>query len=166
MQRLFVSMFVILLISLSGTVQTFAQDKDDKKVAKTIVKVKKWQCDKLLKDGRELKVKQILGVVTMEFSVFKEKKNKKIVDAKGNEKTKKVMEITNVFKMEMGGNDRIFNYHIKNDSIQFVGLDGFNDFRIIRSEKDEFVIEQVLDKGLFRWTMIPAPKEKKKKKES
>ncbi len=163
MQKLFnASMFVIFLIFLSGT-QTFAQDKEDKKIAKTIVKVNKWQCDKLIKDGKELKVKQIIGDVTMEFSVFKEKKNKKIVDAKGNEKTKKVMEITNVFKMEMGGNDRIFNYHIKNDSIQFVGLNGFNDFRVIRSEKDELVIEQILNKGLFRWTMIPAPKEKKKK---
>ena len=65
--------------------------------------------------------------------------------------------------MEMGGDDRIFNYHIINDSIQFVGLNGFNDFKVIRSEKDELVIEQILLKKLWRWTLIPAPKEKKKK---
>jgi hypothetical protein len=163
MQRLFnLSMFVFLIIFLSGE-QAKAQDKEDKKIAKSIVKVNKWQCDKLLKDGRELNVKSILGIVTMEFSIIKEKKNKKIVDAKGNEKTKKVLEVTNVFKMEMGGNDRIFNYHIINDSIKFVGLNGFNDFKVIRSEKDELVIEQILDKKLWRWTLIPAPKEKKKK---
>jgi hypothetical protein len=141
---------------------SYAQDKVDLKTAKNLVKVNKWQCDKLQKDGRELNVKGLVGIVTMEFSVFKERINKKMVDDNGKEKSKKVLEKTNVFKMEMGGNDRIFNYNVKNDSIQFIGLDGFNDFKVVRSEKEELVIEQELDDSLFRWTMLPAPKEKKK----
>lgn len=155
---------LVLFCLVAGfTAESFSQDKEDLKTAKNLIKVNKWQCDKLQKDGRELNVKGLVGIVTMEFSVFKERKNKKVTDANGNEKTKKVLEKTNVFKMMMGGNDRIFNYNIKNDSIQFIGLDGFNDFRVVRSEKAELVIEQQLDNSLFRWTMLPAPKEKKKK---
>ncbi|BDS09800.1 hypothetical protein [Aureispira anguillae] len=164
MQKTFnVSMLVWGMILLLGVQQSFAQDKEDKKAAKTIAKVGKWECKKLQKDGREINLKAIAGIVTMDFSVRKEKVTKKVTDAKGVEKKKKVMEVTNVFKMEMGGNDRIFNYHIKNDSIQFVGLNGWNDYRIVRIEKDEIVLEHSLDNSLFRWTMIPSPKEKKKK---
>ena len=155
--------FGILFITLLLVQLSFAQDKEDLKTAKNLVKVNKWQCDKLQKDGRELNVKGLVGIVTMQFSIFKERKNKIITTGSGQEKTKKVLETTNVFKMEMGGNDRIFNYNVSNDSIQFVGLDGFNDFRVVRSEKNELVIEQELDSSIFRWTMLPAPKEKKKK---
>jgi hypothetical protein len=152
----------LLFFSFCFLQVSYAQDKVDLKTAKNLVKVNKWQCDKLQKDGRELNVKGLVGIVTMEFSVFKERINKKMVDDNGKEKSKKVLEKTNVFKMEMGGNDRIFNYNVKNDSIQFIGLDGFNDFKVVRSEKEELVIEQELDDSLFRWTMLPAPKEKKK----
>jgi hypothetical protein len=164
MQRMFnVSMIVSLMILLLGAQQSLAQDKDDIKAAKTIEKVAKWECKKLQKDGREVNIKAVAGIVTMSFTVRKEKKNKTIVDKNGKEKTKKVKEITNVFKMEMGGNDRIFNYNVKSDSIQFVGLKGFNDYRVVRIEKDEMILEHDLDDSLFRWTMIPAPKEKKTK---
>ena len=118
----------------------------------------------LRKDGREIDITAIAGVVTMEFFIRKEKKNETVTDKNGNEKEKKVTETINVFKMEMGGNDRIFNYNVKNDSVQFIGLNGWNDYRIVRVEKDELVIEQDLDNSLFRWKMVPAPKEKKKKK--
>lgn len=164
MQRTFnVIMLVCEIIFLLGVQQVFAQDKDDIKAAKILAKVGKWECKKLQKDGREINIKAIAGDVTMEYFVRKEKVTKTVTDKKGNEKKKKVMEITNVFKMEMGGNDRIFNYNVKSDSIQFIGLNGWNDYRIVRIEKDEAVLEHNLDNSLFRWTMIPAPKEKKKK---
>ncbi len=157
-------MLVWLMIFLVAAQESFAQDKDDEKTAKALVKVGKWNCEKLQKDGREIDITAIAGVVTMEFFIRKEKKNTTVVDKNGNEKEKKVTETINVFKMEMGGNDRIFNYNVKNDSVQFIGLNGWNDYRIVRVEKDELVIEQDLDNSLFRWKMVPAPKEKKKKK--
>lgn len=165
MQRTFnVSMLISLMLLLLGTQQAFAQDKEDKKNAKTIAKIGLWECDKLQKDGREINIKGIAGTVTMQFTIRKDKKTEKYTDAKGVEKKKKVTEVINVFKKEMGGNDRIFNYEIKNDSIQFVGLNGWNDYRIVRVEKDEMILEHNLDDSIYRWTMIPSPKEKPKKR--
>lgn len=165
MRRTFkVSLLISVMLLLFGAQQAFAQDKDDKKNAKTILKVSLWECDKLQQNGRVMNVKGIAGIVTMGFTIVKEKKTEKFTDAKGEEKKKKVTELVNVFKMEMGGNDRIFNYEIKNDSIQFLGLNGWNDYRIVRVEKDEMILEHNLDNNIYRWTMIPTPKEKTKKK--
>jgi hypothetical protein len=123
MQRTFnVSMLISVMLLLLGAQQAFAQDKEDKKNAKTIAKIGLWECEKLQKDGRVINLKGIAGDVTMKFTIRKEKKTEKFTNAKGEEKKKKVTEIVNVFKMEMGGNDRIFNYNVKSDSIQFVGL--------------------------------------------
>lgn len=165
MRRTFkVSMLISVMLLLFGAQQAFAQDKEDKKNAKTILKVSLWECDKLQQNGRVMNVKGIAGIVTMAFTIVKEKKTEKFTDAKGEDKKKKVTELVNVFKMEMGGNDRIFNYEIKNDSIQFLGLNGWNDYRIVRVEKDEMILEHNLDNNIYRWTMIPTPKEKTKKK--
>jgi hypothetical protein len=166
MQRTFhVSVLMSLMLLLLSVQQSFAQDKEDKKAAKVIAKVGMWECKKLQKDGREINIKGIAGTVTMKFTIRKEKKTEKFTNGKGEEKKKKVTEIVNVFKMDMGGNDRIFNYHVNNDSIQFVGLNGWNDYRIVRVEKDEMVLEHDLDdNSIYRWTMIPSPKEKPRKK--
>lgn len=164
MQRLFHTSLLCFIFLISAQL-SFGQDKNDLKTNKALTKTGKWECKKLQKDGREINIKAIAGIVTMDFSVLKEKKTKTITDAKGREKKKKVMEITNLFRMEMGGNDRVFNYNVKNDSIQFVSLKDWNDYRIVRVEKDELVLEHNLDNSLFRWTMVPAtePKDKKKK---
>jgi hypothetical protein len=165
MQRTFnVSMLISVMLLLLGTQHAFAQDKEDKKNAKIIAKIGLWECDKLQKDGREINIKAIAGTVTMKFTIRKDKKTEKFTDAKGVEQKKKVTEVINVFQKEMGGNDRIFNYEIKNDSIQFIGLNGWNDYRIVRVEKDEMILEHNLDNSIYRWTMIPSPKEKTKKK--
>jgi hypothetical protein len=165
MQRTFnVSLLISLMLLLFGAQQAFAQDKEDKKNAKTIIKVSLWDCSKLQKDGRVINLKGIAGAVTMEFTIVKEKKTEKFTDAKGEEKKKKVTELINVFKMEMGGNDRIFNYDIKSDSIQFLGLNGWNDYRIVRVGKDEMILEHDMDNSIYRWTMIPIAKEKTRKK--
>jgi hypothetical protein len=157
------TLFVLAIMMLFGFQQSQAQDKDDVKMAKQILKVRKWNSSKLQKDGREINLKSTVGVVVMEFYVFKEKKTVTSTDADGNEVKKKVQESSNVFKLEMGGNDRSFNYTVKSDSVQFDRVKGWNDYRIVRCEKDELVLEQDLDGSLFRWTMIPAPKEKKEK---
>ncbi|MBL4650015.1 MAG: hypothetical protein JKY03_09805 [Aureispira sp.] len=165
MQRTFnVSMLISVMLLLFGAQQAFAQDKEDKKNAKTIAKIGLWECEKLQKDGRVINLKGIAGAVTMKFSIRKEKRTEKFTNAKGEEKKKKVTELVNVFKMEMGGNDRIFNYNIKSDSVQFIGLNGWNDYRIVRIGKDEMILEHNLDNSIYRWSMIPAPKEKSKKK--
>jgi len=140
MRRTFNVSMLISIMLLLGAQQTFAQDKDDKKAAKTIAKVSMWDCKKLQKDGREINIKGIAGIVTMEFRVRKEKKTEKITDSKGNEKKKKVMEIINI------------------------GVNGWNDYRIVRLDKDEMILEHNLDDSIYRWTMIPTPKEKTKKK--
>ncbi|CAA6829436.1 MAG: Unknown protein [uncultured Aureispira sp.] len=165
MQKSFnISMLISVMLLLFAAQQAFAQDSEDKKNAKIIAKIGMWDCKKLQKDGREINIKAIAGVVTMQFTILKQKKTEKYTDAKGEEKKKKVNEVVNVFQMEMGGNDRIFNYEIKKDSIQFVGLNGWNDYRIIRVEKDEMVLEHNLDDSIYRWTMIPAVKVKTKKR--
>ncbi len=141
-----------------STVQ--AQDKDDKKIAKTLTKQRSWKCKTLSIDGREVNVQAIVGDVTMDFFVRKEEKKVTVTDKKGNEKKKKVKEKVNVFQMQMGGNDRIFNYNVKQDSVQFIGLKGWNDYRVVRADKDEVVLEHVLDNSLMRLTMVPYEEEK------
>jgi len=165
MQRSFnVSMLISVMLLLFGVQHAFAQDSKDKKNAKIIAQIGLWDCKKLQKDGREINIKAIAGIVTMQFTIRKEKKTEKYTNGKGEEKKKKVMDVVNVFQMEMGGNDRIFNYDVKKDSIKFLGLNGWNDYRIIRVEKDEMVLEHNLDESIYRWTMIPAPKVKPRKR--
>jgi hypothetical protein len=144
-----------------------AQDKDDKKIAKTLTKQRSWKCKSIRIDGREVNVQAIVGDVIMDFFVRKEENKVTVTNKKGEEVKKVVKEKVNVFQMEMGGSDRIFNYNIKQDSVKFIGLKGWNDYRIVRADKDEVVLEHVLDDSLMRWTMVPneeADSKKKKKK--
>jgi hypothetical protein len=150
------NVLVVLLLMLGTTYQANAQDADDLKIAKTIAKVKDWECTKLQKDGREIDVKAIAGDVYMTFNSRVEKKMKEVELKNGKTKKKKVKSTINSFKMEMGGNDRIFEYKIEGDSVKFDSVKGFNDYRIVRADKDELVLEQALDDSIFRWTMIPS----------
>ena len=151
-----INIIVLLMISFLGFNESYAQDKEDKKMNETLAKVNKWRCKKVLVDGKEINLDSTnIGVVTMEFSVLKKRKIKKITTKKGVEKNKKVLEMTNVFKIEMSGNDRIFNYNIKNDSIQFMSVKGFNDYKIISINDTELLLEHVLNKSKFSWVMIP-----------
>ncbi len=129
---------------------------------KNISKVGTWTTKKLQKNGREVDILAHVGEVTMKFSSRVLKKNKKIELANGKTKTKKVKETVNSFKMDMGGSDRIFDYTVAQDSVRFVGVSGFNDFRIVRADKGELVLEQSLDGDLLRWYMEPLDEKKKK----
>lgn len=161
MQKTFKLTILLSLFTLLWSLPAVqAQDKDDKKAAKTLTKQKSWKCKTLQIDGREVNVQAIVGDVTMDFFVRKEERKVTVTDKKGNDKKKTIKEKVNVFQMQMGGSDRIFNYDVKQDSIQFVGLKGWSDYRIVRADKDEIVLEHVLDDSLMRWTMVPYEEEK------
>lgn len=157
MRIIVTTLFSILLLCVAYSAQ--GQSKTDKKNAKLILKVGKWEAQKLLSDGRPINIKAVVGEVYMDFSTKKETNTETITDKKGREKKKKTTKMVNVFKMEMGGSDRIFNYNIEADSIKFVGLKGWNDYRIVRVGKDELVIEQILNNSLMRWVMVPSEEE-------
>ncbi|MGH1338575.1 MAG: hypothetical protein ACRBFS_20845 [Aureispira sp.] len=164
MQKSFKLTILLSLIALLWALpSTQAQDKDDKKIAKTLVKQRSWKCKTLRIDGREVNVQAIVGDVNMDFFVRKQERKVTVTDKKGNEKKKTIKEKVNVFQMEMGGSDRIFNYNIKQDSVQFVGLKGWNDYRIVSASKEEVVLEHVLDDSLMRWIMVPNEEAKKEK---
>lgn len=145
-----------LLLLFCCTAWADAQSKEDKKTAKAITKVGIWKAEKLFSDGRPVNIQAVVGEVLMNFSTKKEKSTITVTDKKGRDKKKNVTEVVNVFRMEMGGSNRIFNYEVKNDSIKFIGLKGWNDYRIVRMEKEEIVLEQVLDNSLMRWVLVPA----------
>lgn len=151
------TLFSIFLLSAAFSVQ--AQSKADKKTAKLILKVGTWEAHKLFSDGRPINIKAVVGEVYMDFKTKKETKTQTVTDKKGRDKKKKTTSIVNVFKMEMGGSDRIFNYEVESDSIKFIGLKGWNDYRIVRMSKDELVIEQILNNSLMRWVMVPSTRE-------
>lgn len=163
MQKFKLTIFLSLFALLWALPSTQAQDREDKKTAKLLTKQRSWKCRKLVIDGREVNVQAIVGDVNMDFFVRKEEKKITVTDKKGNEKKKTIKEKVNVFQMEMGGSDRIFNYDIKQDSVKFIGLKGWNDYRIVRAAKDEVVLEHVLDDSLMRWVMVPREEEEKKK---
>lgn len=163
MQKLFkLTVFLSFFTLLWGLPSLQAQDKEDKKIAKALTKHRSWKCKTLKIDGREVNVQAIVGEVTMDFFVRKEERKITVTDKKGNDKKKTIKEKVNVFQMQMGGSDRIFNYNVKQDSIQFIGLKGWNDYRVVRADKDEIVLEHVLDDSLMRWVMVPNMEEKKK----
>ncbi len=159
--------FALLFIFLLNTQQLNAQSestqkKKDKKTAQIIYKVGAWESYKTEKNGAPFNLESIAGKATMTFIHRTLKKTKEV---KETGKVKKYKEIVNSFKMEMGGNDRIFNFTIENDSIKFIKINGFSDYRIVRVDAAELVLEQELDNSLFRWVMRPKKKEKKVKKQ-
>ena len=164
-----ITMHYVLTILLTtlwscATLPLQAQSKEDKRTAKAITKVGSWEAEKLFSDGKPVNLKAVVGEVYIDFESKKETTTQTITDKKGRDKKKKITEVVNVFRMEIGGNDRIFNYEVKNDSIQFVGLKGWNDYRIVRLEKEELVLEQVLDNSLMRWVLVPFYEEEEKKR--
>lgn len=76
------------------------------------------------------------------------------------------MEVSTIFKIELGGNYKSFEYIVKNDSIKFVGsnLNGWNDYEIVSLEKEKIVLKHKIDNSFFEWTMVPEPVSEKKKK--
>jgi hypothetical protein len=132
---------------------------DDYKMTKADLKKYKmlsamnWKTVNIEQDGRPININEISGEAYMYFYQMKET----------DKKTKKSKTVYK-FKMEMEGSDRIFDIRIKGDSVQFIGVKGWNDFRIINLEKDRFSADQVMDGHVIRWNMTSMPKEDPKKK--
>lgn len=160
--QFFVKFNFWLLIALFSCSTAFAQNeagykmnKDDMKKVKAL-SANDWKTKDVERDGKPIDINAIAGEVTMFFYSMKET----------DKKTKKKSTVYK-WKMDMGGQERMFDYHVKGDSIQFIGVRGWNDFKIISMEKDRLVVENVIDGHLMRWNMISKPKvkeEKKKKK--
>jgi len=160
--QFFVKFNLLLILGLFISQVSVAQNdagykmsKDDLKKVKAL-SVNDWKTKDLERDGKLIDINSIAGEAIMFFYTMK------IKDKKTNKKS-----TVHKWKMDMGGQERIFDYQVKGDSIQFVGVKGWNDFKIINMEADRLVVENVIDGHVMRWNMLPRPKvkeEKKKKK--
>jgi hypothetical protein len=160
--QFFVKFNLLLILGLFISQVSVAQNdagykmsKDDLKKVKAL-SVNDWKTKDLERDGKLIDINAIAGEAIMFFYTMK------IKDKKTNKKS-----TVHKWKMDMGGQERIFDYQVKGDSIQFVGVKGWNDFKIINMEADRLVVENVIDGHVMRWNMLPRPKvkeEKKKKK--
>lgn len=61
--------------------------------------------------------------------------------------------------MDIGGRDRIFDFQVRKDSIQFLQVRGWNDMRIIKLEDGKLVVDQLHEGNLRRWYFVPAEEE-------
>ena len=103
-----------------------------------------WQVKSIEQNGRTIDIEKIAGETFMEFYTFekKDKEGKKIVTYK--------------YKMEMGGSDRMFDFKLVNDSIQFQKVKGWNDMKIIDLNRaaQKLIVQQHMDGNLIFWNMI------------
>ena len=129
--------------NLSAQPKMSEADKEKNKLVQRL-----WRVEHIVKDGRVIDIQSIAGETTMKFYTFKKK----------NKKTKK-KRIAYKFKMDMGGGDRIFDYTIQGDSIKFLKVNGWNDFRIIKLNKKTFELDHLsADGDLIRWVMVATRK--------
>jgi hypothetical protein len=100
-----------------------------------------WEITTLEKGGRDIDVVSIAGEVFMEFFRYEKK------DKEGK------LKVTYRFRMEMGGSDRVFDFKLVADSVQFQEVKGWNDFKIITLEREGagLVLEQDMDGDMIRW---------------
>ena len=92
--------------------------------------------------------------MSMEFLSSKTRKDIKQKSKNGTLSTKKVMEFTNTLQLLRGDKKLLLNYSIKNDSIQFDGMNQqINDFKVLSAKKNELVLLQQLEGGLFKWIL-------------
>ena len=129
-----------LILALFTCQVSFAQNEDGYKMSKDDMKkvkalsVNDWKTKNVERDGRPIDINAIAGEVTMFFFSMKET----------DKKTKKKRTVYK-WKADFGGQERMFDYQVKGDSIQFIGVKGWNDFKIISMEKDRLVIENVIE---------------------
>lgn len=143
--------FCALLITQNLSAQ-LEMSKQDKKKNKQVYGL--WKVKHIKKSGRVIDIQSIIGESTMKFYPYKKKDNK----------TGKKY-IVNKFKMDMGGRDRIFDYTVIGDSIKFLKVNGWNDFKIIELSKEAFEVDHLSAEGdIIRWVMIRKKEEKEKKK--
>jgi hypothetical protein len=106
-----------------------------------------WEVKTLEKAGRIINITEIAGETFMEFYRFEKK------DKEGK------LTVTYKFRMEMGGNERMFDFKLVNDSIQYQQVKGWNDMKIVNldREKGELLLDQSLDGDIIQWALTPRP---------
>jgi len=104
-----------------------------------------WEIKTIEKGGRTIDMRAIAGECYMDFS-----KNVKKSDDKKTKTTYK-------FRMEMGGQDRIFDYRVMNDSVKFVQVKNWNDMKIVSFSKEETKLDQIVDGDIIRYNLYPRP---------
>lgn len=141
------ALFALACLFAWGLSSTLALAQGDK-MSKTDAKRNKglmatWSVESLQKGSRLIDIKAIAGEVLMHFYPM-EKKDK--------DTGKKFFVYK--YKMEGGGFDRIFDYKIEGDSIKFIGVNGWNDLKIIEMDASKLVVDQLMDGDLIRYNMI------------
>ena len=134
--------------------QIEAYSQNDNKIAALVTKIGKWECEALYKDSSTYNMIKSIGNMSMEFLSSKTRKDIKQKSKNGTLSTKKVMEFTNTLQLLRGDKKLLLNYSIKNDSIQFDGMNQqINDFKVLSAKKNELVLLQQLEGGLFKWIL-------------
>ncbi len=104
-----------------------------------------WEIKTIEKGGRTIDMRAIAGECYIDFS----KNVKKSEDKKAK--------TTYKFRMEMGGQDRVFDYRVMNDSVKFVAVKNWNDMKIVSFSKELTKLDQVLDGDIVRYNLYPRP---------
>jgi hypothetical protein len=104
-----------------------------------------WEIKTIEKGGRTIDMRSIAGECYMDFS--------KNIKKSEDKKTK----TTYKFRMEMGGQDRIFDYRVMNDSVKFVQVKNWNDMKIVSFGKEETKLDQIVDGDIIRYNLYPRP---------
>ena len=61
------------------------------------------------------------------------------------------------FRMEMGGQDRIFDFKVANDSVKFISVKNWNDMKIVSYSKELTKLDQIVDVDIIRYNLYPRP---------
>lgn len=106
-----------------------------------------WEVKTLEKGGRIINITEIAGETFMEFYRFQKK-----------EKDGKI-KVTYKYRMEMGGSDRMFDFKLVGDSVQFQQVKGWNDMKISSLDKitGELVLDQAIDGDIISWALTLRP---------
>lgn len=148
------SKFIRAVLFFLVFLQIEAQSQNDNKIAALVTKIGKWECEALYKDSSSYNMIKSIGNMSMEFLSSKTRKDIKQKSKNGTVSTKKVMEVTNTLQLLRGDKKLLLNYSIKNDSIQFDGMnEQINDFKVLSAKKNELVLLQQLEGGLFKWIL-------------
>ena len=147
-------LFILAIAILLTTLYSCVGSKNSKKAAEEKF-FGIWEIKTIEKGGRTIDMRAIAGECYMDFykNVKKNKDNK--------------IKTTYKFRMEMGGQDRVFDYKLANDSLKFVEVKQWNDMKIVSFGKEEAKLDQIVDGDIIRYNIFSRPdlNEAKKKAE-
>ncbi|MFM7021425.1 MAG: hypothetical protein ACKOXB_00490 [Flavobacteriales bacterium] len=125
--------FPVMLMFYSMSIQKSAEGKQWK-----VFSAHEWKVKDMVKNGKTVDIVKYTG--DQYYSFFIEKEGKK--------KIKK-------FKVEMGGETRVFECGIVGDSLKLFNPPGWNNYKIISVQKEKAVLEQISLGTTVQWNLIP-----------